>query len=197
MQKRYVWSYGLAVEVKSYCALRVGAVGFYTGLLSSLQDFVPGMSVHISRADGNDGIAGMNGAEQIGRGSARASVVRDLQQHCLRMLFHDAAFRWTLRVAFKQSGRAGESRGENQAIIVCAHRAGDLVASGSEHLEVRSAEIEFVAVFFYGYFHARLLSLLDDRQQLACGHIYSPRVLGGGNLQVPRACRRGGRHEDA
>ncbi len=33
VQERYVWSHGLAVEVKAYRALRVGRVGFYTGPL--------------------------------------------------------------------------------------------------------------------------------------------------------------------
>src|SRR5208282_1520004 len=97
------------------------------------------MSVDISRTDGNDRVARMNGREQIGRSSACASVMRDLQQYRLRMLFHDAAFRRTLRVSLEQSGRPAEGRGKHQAIVVRAHRAGDLVASGSEHVEMRSA----------------------------------------------------------
>src|SRR5208282_6400726 len=80
-------------------------------------------------------------------------------------------FGWTLRVTFEQSGRPAESGGEDQAIVVRTHRAGDLVAPGSEHTEMRSSVIELIAVFFYGDSHSCALSLLDDRQQLACGFI--------------------------
>src|SRR4029077_4679760 len=107
------------------------------------------MSVDISRADGNDRIARMNGREQVGGSSTRASVMRDLQQHRLRMLFHDAPFCWTFRISLEQSGRPGKSGRKHQAIGVRPHRPGSLVASGSEHVEMHSTVIELVAFFFY------------------------------------------------
>src|SRR5271155_1721173 len=113
----------------------------------------------------------MNGPKQIGGGSAGASVVRDLQQHRLGMLLDDVPFGWTLRVAFEQGGRPAESGGKHQAIVVRAHGSGNLVAAGGEHADMRPAIIELIAIFFYGYFHARSLGLLEDRQQLARGFV--------------------------
>src|SRR6266851_9426309 len=108
------------------------------------------MSVHISRADRDDGIARMNGRQQIGGSSARAAVMCDLQQQRLPWaLFHDALFRWTFRVPLKQSGCPAESGRKHEAIVVRPHRAGDLIASGSEDVEMGAAVIEFIAFFFY------------------------------------------------
>src|SRR5882762_658132 len=107
------------------------------------------MSIHVSRADGNDRIVRMNSRKQIGGSSARASMMRDLEQHRLRMLFHDAPFRRTFRVSLEQSSGPGKSGGKHQAIVIRLHRPGGLVASGSEHVEMRSPVIELVAFFFY------------------------------------------------
>src|ERR1017187_10843671 len=107
------------------------------------------MSVNIPRADRNDGIARMNRREQIGRSSARASVMRHLEQHCLRMLFHDVPLRETFRASLEQSGRPAESGRKHQAIVVRTHQPGDLIASGSEHVEMHAAVIELIALFFY------------------------------------------------
>src|SRR6266851_4072473 len=108
------------------------------------------MPIDISRADGNDRIVRMNGREQIGGSSARASVMRDLQQHRLPgTLFHDALFRWTFRVSLEQSGCTAKRGSKHQAVVVRPHRPGDLVASGGEHVEMRSAIIELIDFFFY------------------------------------------------
>src|ERR1035441_7066679 len=119
------------------------------------------MAVYIPRADGNDRIARMNGREQIGGSSAGASVMRDLQQHPLGMLFHDAPFRRTFRVSLEQSGCPAKSGTKHQAIVVWPHQAGDLVASGSEHVEMHAAVIELIAFFFYRNFHSRSLGLCN------------------------------------
>src|SRR5450759_3850125 len=83
------------------------------------------------------------------------------------MLFHDAPFRRTLRISFEQSGRPAKSGRKHQAIVVRPHRPGDLVASGSEHVEMRSTVIELIAFFFYRDFHSRSLGLRNDRRQVA------------------------------
>src|SRR5208337_1692482 len=107
------------------------------------------MSVNIARADGNDRVARMNRREQIGGGSAGAAVMRHLQQHRLRMLFHHTPFHRTLRVSLQQSGCPANSGRKHQAIVVRTHRSGDLVASGSEHMEMRSTVIELIALLSY------------------------------------------------
>src|SRR5258708_24279966 len=81
------------------------------------------------------------------------------------MLFHDAPFRRTFRVSFQQSGSSGKSGRKHQAIVVRPHRAGDLVASRSEHVEMRSSVIELIAFLFYRDFNSRSLRLRNDREQ--------------------------------
>src|SRR5271156_4747133 len=107
------------------------------------------MSVNISRTDGNHGIAGMNGREQIGGRSTGAAVMGDLQQDGLRELLHDAPFRPTFRISLEQRGGRAKGGREHQTIVVRTHGAGDLVASGSKHGEMRSSIVELIAFFFY------------------------------------------------
>src|SRR5258708_36074222 len=81
VDERDVRSHRLAIQIETDRAFLVGAVGFHPSLLQPLQHFAPRMSVYISRADRNDRIARMNSRKQIGRSSARASMMPDLQQH--------------------------------------------------------------------------------------------------------------------
>src|SRR5208283_3096661 len=63
--------------------------------------------------------------------------------------------------------RPGKRGREHQAIVIGTHQPGDLVASGSEHAEVRSTVIELIAIFFYRDYHSRAPGLRNDRRQLA------------------------------
>lgn len=117
----HVRSHRLAIQVKTDRALLVGAVGLDSGLLQSLEHFAPGMPVDISRPHGNDRIARMNGRKQIGGGSARAAVVRDLQKRCLRVLLHDAPFRGPLRISLEQGGCPAIGGRKHQAVVVWPH----------------------------------------------------------------------------
>src|SRR5258708_27904005 len=81
------------------------------------------------------------------------------------MLSHDTPFRWPFAGSLEQSSRPGESRLKHQAIVVWPHRASNLVASGSEHVEMRSSVIELIAFLFDRDFHSRSLRLRNDREQ--------------------------------
>src|SRR5258708_6440598 len=127
------------------------------------------MSVDISRADRNYGIAGMNGSEQVGGGSTCAPMMRNFEQHRVRVLLHHAPLRRTLRVSLKQGGGCAESSRKDQAVIVGTHRPSNLIPPRSQHSEMRSAVVKFIAFFFHRDFHSGSLGLCHDRRERANG----------------------------
>src|ERR1700723_3498433 len=107
------------------------------------------MAIDISCPNRNHRVARMNRCEQAFGRAGCASVVRNLKQHRVGMLFHHPAFGSALRISLEQRSRRTESGAKDQAIVIWPHRARYLVSSRSQHMKMCSTVVELVSLFLY------------------------------------------------
>lgn len=94
-----------SVEVKGGEAVEVSAVSEHVGVAQFFQHGQGGVTVHVSGADGDGGVLGIDGCEECGGGGGAAAVMSDFKEIGVQAAFgQHAALAGGFGIAFEQGG---------------------------------------------------------------------------------------------